>query len=385
MIAVEVVSTFAGLAGIEAEWNALAERYPTPLLRHEWFLAAAQAFARDGELAVFVARQGGRARAIAPLATDRWGGTARLTFLGHQATEPEAFLSETPEALAAVCTAIRRTGQPLLLKRLASDSKEMRALGESLRGRGVLVPRPDSTRTAFVPLETSPEALEAKMSGHARSHVRRPRRAMEKAGGPVVFEAVAPDENVLAPQLERLFRIEAAGWKSRNGTAIVQDEAMLRFYTGYARVAAKLGILRLFFLRAGEATVAAQMHVEFARRLWSLKIGHDEAWSRFSAGRLLTHDILRHGCERGLEAVEFLGVAEEWQRRWPIVLRQHSTLRWYPLSPGGGLALAADATGFVARRVSGEAKRDRARFIPGPQDGAARDVGGDRPLREADR
>lgn len=368
MTTLEVVSNFSRLAAIEAEWNALADGYPTPLLRHDWFLACAHAFCRDCELSVFVARDAGRARAIAPLVVDRSGSVPRLTYLGHQATEPEAFLSDSPDSLAALCTVILRTGLPIVLKRLGANSDEMRLLGGWRCARGILMPRPHSTRTAFVPLETTPEALEAKMS----RHVRQPRRAMQKAGGAVVFEAVAPDEASLAANLESLFRVEAAGWKSRSGTAILQSEAMLRFYTEYGRSAARAGRLRLFFLKVGEATVAAQLHVEFAKRLWCLKIGHGEAWSRFSAGRVMTHDILRYGCERGLEGLEFLGVAEEWQRRWPIVLRQHSTLRYYPLSVRGGLAFAADSLRFVGRRANGKARRDKARFIPGSETGSVR-------------
>ena len=370
MTTIEVVSTLSRLAAMGAEWNALADRYPTPLLRHDWFLACAQAFGRDCELAVHVARDAGRARAIAPLVVDRSGRVPRLTYLGHQATEPEAFLSDSPDALASLCTTILRTGLPIVLKRLGAGSDEARLLGALPATRGFLLPRPDSTRTAFAPLENTPEALEAKMSRHARSHVRQPRRAMQKAGGAVVFEAVTPDESSIGANLELLFRIEAAGWKSRNGTAIVQSDAMLRFYSAYGRAAARAGRLRLFFLKAGEATVAAQLHVEFAKRLWCLKIGHDEAWSRFSPGRVLTHDILRYGCERGLEALEFLGVAEDWQRRWPIVLRQHSTLRYYPLSVRGGLAFTVDSLRFVGRRANGEAKRDKLRFISGPSSGS---------------
>jgi CelD/BcsL family acetyltransferase involved in cellulose biosynthesis len=239
----------------------------------------------------------------------------------------------------------------------------MRLLAEPPLRRGVPVPRPLSTRTAFAPLDRDWAAFEARMSSGSRADIRRKRRGLEKQA-PVSFEALAPDEDAFEAPLAELFKVEAAGWKSRSGTAIVQDAAMARFYTEYGRLAARRGMLRLFFLRAGAETVAAQMHVEFADRLWSLRIGFDERWSKFSPGRVLTHDILRWASGRGLRALEHLGVAETWQRRWPIEIRQHSTLRYYPASPRGGLAFAVDSFGFVGRRLNGEAKRDGARFIP---------------------
>jgi predicted N-acyltransferase len=82
MFEVQSVSDLAGLARLSHEWNALAASQRDPLLRHEWFMAAAVSFARDGELRLFLARDASGLRAAAPLVVDGAGRPARLRLLG---------------------------------------------------------------------------------------------------------------------------------------------------------------------------------------------------------------------------------------------------------------------------------------------------------------
>ena len=63
----ELVDTREGFLALEPEWNALAERFATPLLRHELFAAALAAQEGRTRPAILVLREGGAARAIAPL------------------------------------------------------------------------------------------------------------------------------------------------------------------------------------------------------------------------------------------------------------------------------------------------------------------------------
>jgi CelD/BcsL family acetyltransferase involved in cellulose biosynthesis len=80
-----------------------------------------------------------------------------------------------------------------------------------------------------------------------------------------------------------------------------------RFLTLYARAAARLGLLRFYFLRINGAAAAATTMVDHGNRLWGLKLGYDERFRRVSPGILLAYEILRHAFECGnYEALEFL-------------------------------------------------------------------------------
>jgi CelD/BcsL family acetyltransferase involved in cellulose biosynthesis len=124
-------------------------------------------------------------------------------------------------------------------------------------------------------------------------------------------------------------------------------------------------MLRLFFLKIDGKRIAARMAVVNGGRLWELKIGYDEAWSNCMPGILLTHETLRWAVESGLEAHEFLGQAEQWERHWPTEEDEYVSMRIYPLAPAGQLSLVRDvgqialksAPKLVQEHLSGAARK----------------------------
>ena len=203
------------------------------------------------------------------------------------------------------------------------------------------------------------------MSSGRRSHLRSYRRRAERLGK-VEFEVINPDVDMLTPHLDDLFRLEASGWKGRAGSAALSNPHVHRFYCEYAQSAAQSGMLRLFFLRIDGKSIAARMAVEHGGRLWELKIGYDEAWSNCMPGILLTHETLRYAVERGLEAHEFLGQAEAWERHWPTQEDEYVSMRIYPRAPAGQLSLVRD--------VGQVALRDASKLVQEHLNGAARKV-----------
>ncbi len=347
---VQVISDASEFMALEGEWNALADRFPTPLLRHEWFAACLDAFGAGCDLAVYVVRGDGRLRAAAPFVIDRGAPVRRLVLLGHQTFECNAILHDDDAALAALVNAVRESRLPAVVPRLASDSPELACFcAGSGRGLGIVQPRP-SDPTSSTPLATDWPSFEARMTNQNRTSIRHRRNAAGREG-PVGFDAVAPAEGEVERHLAELIRVEGAGWKGRQGTSLDKDARMRRFCTDYAFAAARRGMLRMFFLRIGEATAAARMAVEYGGRLWDMKIGYDERFAKCSPGILLTHETLRYACERGLTAHEYLGAAEPWQRCWPLDLRPHTNVRLYSLSIAGCAALCEDVGRLAARRL----------------------------------
>ena len=102
---------------------------------------------------------------------------------------------------------------------------------------------------------------------------------------------------------------------------------------------------------------AVQIGIEFDRRLWVLKIGYDEAYARCSPGIQLSHEMIRHAVERGLDSYEFLGAEEPWQSAWPGNRREYVTLILLPWSTRGvwvlGIVSARNAASRVTRILRG--------------------------------
>jgi CelD/BcsL family acetyltransferase involved in cellulose biosynthesis len=356
---VEVISDVGTFKDLESEWNALAERCPapTPQLRHEWFAAAFDAFGGGCDLAIHVAREEGRVRAIAPFVIER-GLLPRLVLLGYQAYEPSGILHDCDEALQLVLCGLWARRLPVFMPLLARDSAEARATASGPLWR--LQPLQRFRCSASAPLGPSWAAFEARMSKQSRTYIRRKRKAAEREGA-VRVEVVAPLEDEVESHLDELIRVEGAGWKSREGTSMQRDERMRRLCTAYARAAARRAMLRMFFLRAGQKTMAARMAVEYRGELWEIKIGYDEKFSACSPGIVLTHETLRWACEHGLMAHRFLGSAEPWQRWWPLELRYYQNIRLYPFSVPGCVTLLRDAGQLATGRLRDSSVR---RFTP---------------------
>jgi len=148
-----------------------------------------------------------------------------------------------------------------------------------------------------------------------------------------------------------LVRVEATGWKARNGSSLSQRQHMRQFFLRYATLAATSGVLRFSFLDVNAKAVAAQLSVEYADRLWVLKIGYDEAWSRVSPGWQLMAETVRYAFERKLKSFEFLGSDEPWLHRWETEARELSTLAAYPATIPGMYGLATDTAARVRDKV----------------------------------
>lgn len=350
MPTVRVISELAEFLALEPQWNALAERFGTPLLRHEWFAACLKGFGEGRELAVFTAQENGRLCAAAPFLVDRSSLVPKLCALGHETTEPSAFIYAGETALAAVAQAVRACGLPLMVPRLRADGPELHALRAGTGLRGVWFIRSGNTATATVPLGCDFATFESRIPGDDRRNIRR-RIKLAERDGPVKFEMVAPGENEVQRYLRELYEVESAGWKSRTGTAILSDPRIERFCTDLGIRAARLGILRLFFMRIGSMTAAAGMILEYADRLWGLKQGYDERWAPCAPGILLAHESIRYACEKGLAGYEFLGSAEKFQTRWPIELTAYSRVRYYPLSATSLVAACDDACRLPFNRL----------------------------------
>jgi hypothetical protein len=87
------------------------------------------------------------------------------------------------------------------------------------------------------------------------------------------------------------------------------------------------------FLRTEGKPAASQLMLDYGNRLWVLKVGYDETFSRCSPGILLMHNVVREAFERGYHAFEFLGSNEPWVKIWKPELHRNETVRRYILPP----------------------------------------------------
>ncbi|MDI1450896.1 GNAT family N-acetyltransferase [Polyangium sp. 6x1] len=260
--------------------------------------------------------------------------------------EPVDLSHGGPRTLGPLCQALARGPFPVHLPRVLATSPTIIALKLAYRRRGVVRVGP-SKPCPFVALDDSWVEPERHLSPRRRQDMRRAERHAERLGE-IVYSFLSPSPEEAAAVLDEAFRVEAAGWKGRERTAMSFDQVVGRFFRTYALAAARSGILRVALLRIGGRAAAMQLAVEHAGRYWLLKIGYDESFRQASPGILLLRESLRRAATEKLSSYEFLGGVAPWIKPWTSEERATVSLSAYPMSLASASALSRKA---VARAL----------------------------------
>jgi CelD/BcsL family acetyltransferase involved in cellulose biosynthesis len=347
---IEIVRNKEELKRLEPEWNRLARPLATPLALHDWFFCCVESFYKEEQIHIVVVRQGERIAAIAPLVKVEQNGVDTLELIGISFLyEPCYLLYENVDALYTLLNAILKLRMPLFLRRIPASFGTAKAVRELIGKHGVVIERAPS-ESGWVDIDKTWDECYRSLSNHRKKQFRRSRKkTLEK--GRVRFVSSSPDDEVLDEQFEEFVRIEASGWKGRQGSALRKNDRLRRFFYLYAKSAQRNQILRICFLSVDTQNVAAIMGLECANRFWDLKVGYDEAWAKFSPGTQLSMETIKYAHEKGLDGYEFLGTFEPWQEAWTEKVRRYDTLVVYPFSASGLYLLIADIMRYAVRRL----------------------------------
>lgn len=330
------VGEASGSAPIEDEWDALADRAGTvPFGRPGWIDAWWRAFG-EGSLRVFYARDGGRLEAVLPLYEIR--GTLRSPSNPHT-PEFDVVASRDDAARAVVAEVLGRNPRRVEVSFTPAEGRSARLLGEAAPPRRYRLTAETVLSSPYIELGGSWAAFEASLARGFRANLRRRLKNLSHEGS-VSFE-VHDGSHDLDRLLDEGFRVEAAGWKGREGTAIASRPDTRAFYRGVAEWAAARGWLRLAYLRVDGAAVAFDLSLEEGGRHYLVKTGYDPAWARHSPGSLLRRRMIEDSFARGLDSYEFLGDDNPWKRDWTRTCRLRLAVKAFSPTLAGRLDYVA--------------------------------------------
>lgn len=346
---VRIVQEFRTVENEARCWDLIAEEANSPMHQFAWVKACNDAFAAGGELQLIVVGAD-QPRALGPLIM-KGRPLNRMECLGvDELYEPTDFPHSDSDSLICLVNALVQLRRPLLMRRILADSPVLTALRQAFKSGAVLITRP-AIGYPWIPLDETWTRPEEKLSASRRSSFRRAKRKAH-AIGPIDYEVLSPEPDELPLLLGESFRVEAAGWKGRTGSALLSDPNRRQFYEKYAAIASAKGILRLCFMRIGAEVAATQIAVESGGRFWLLKVGYDERFARCSPGHLLMVETLRYAAQRGLRTFEFLGSAEAWTQAWTGSVRPCVSVWAYPHNCRGLAAFVWDAVRFGWERLT---------------------------------
>lgn len=285
-----------------AAWDRLAERAaePNPFFERAFVTTACEQLGADDVAVLFLA-DGEEWAGCMPVRVKRILGLRVLvsgwrhpySFLGTplvDADRVEEFAAALIRSVAARkhgrCLAIHRASHGPILEAIRQQAETGGAelLFERSFERAALARRPEADYTA---------GLKSKR----RSELKRQRRRL---GEELDADIVARDRDDDGA-VEAFLRLEASGWKGRDGTAMASDERSAGFLRAMWAEFAAAGRLRIRSLEAGDRVLAMTVDLRAGDSLFGFKTAFDEELHRFSPGIQLQIDNFGAFHERGSE------------------------------------------------------------------------------------
>ncbi len=165
--------------------------------------------------------------------------------------------------------------------------------------------------------DTSDIALSASL----RRNIRGALRKVEKEGGIQVRSSDRFDSFLL----QRLYELEASGWKGEQGNAILLREKDRRFHDDIAIAAQNSGYLSLHALEMKGQVVAVSMGFNYKKIFFGMKMGWDQGLKSFSLGHLLINAILKDCLRNSVTEFHMMGLKSDWKTQWTKNTLPYST------------------------------------------------------------
>jgi CelD/BcsL family acetyltransferase involved in cellulose biosynthesis len=341
---VHTVDTFDPLAG---EWSELADHVRAPpFLYPGWHRAWRTAFGK-GALRVLAARRGGRLVGVLPVEVRRGGWEAPTN--AH--TPGFDIVAIDEEATRALTTSLFDTRpRHLAIRPVDADGWALHALGDAAASHGYRTHVQPTGGAPYLRLAQDLRRHESELSRNLRHDVQRRFRRLGESGS--VSVQVSNGRARLEELLTEGLDVEAQSWKGQRRTAIAARGDTTHFYRELARWAVDAGWLRLAFLRLDGQAIAFQFDLEAGSHYYSLKIGYDPAFERFSPGKLLAYTMVARAVAHELQTYELLGTEEVWKERWTDLSHAQVSFRAFSPSATGRLAASTFVHGKqIAHRI----------------------------------
>jgi CelD/BcsL family acetyltransferase involved in cellulose biosynthesis len=200
-----------------------------------------------------------------------------------------AHLDETLHAMLDILANDPQLPRIAALEAMITDSPTMDALRRVLASRGT---EPCTLEVFQRPkLEAGVDGktyLEKALSSSSRKKLRQHRRRLGEKGA--LTSGVISEPGQVRDALEDFMRIEAAGWKGRQGTALLCDPRNAAFIRKSMPAMAERGRASIHALYLDGKPISMQLVVRAGGAAFTWKTAYDESYQEFSPGMLLLED-----------------------------------------------------------------------------------------------
>lgn len=289
------------LTALVPAWEELAAAAlePNPFFEHWMLMPALECFGAQGEVELLAVLNGERLDALLPIERrSRYkgfpiGAAASWRHRHCMLGTPLVRAGHAAQALEALFAWLRAddAGAALLSLNYIPEGPFLRALLDALTAADLGGLIADSYNRALLQREGDAETYLAWLSRHERMELRRRERRLAELGrvSPFVLEAGGD----VARSVEEFLRLEAAGWKGEQGSALACNEANRRFAHEIFAAAFARGRLLMAGLDLDARPLARTTSILAGAGSFAFKKAYDEAYSRYSPGVIADIDRIR--------------------------------------------------------------------------------------------
>lgn len=301
---------------LQERWRSLHRASAgSPLLAPEFAAAALAVFGKGDERLAW-REVDGQTDVMAILAPSRLG--AWNTFQPSQAPVG-LWLQRDARARDASLPSLLRAlpGPALMLGLTQCDPMLMERPAD-----GGLARTMDYIDTARVTLPASFEAYWEGRGKNLRTNLRKQRKRLQDDGVATRLQA-SRAAHEMAAAVEDYGRLESAGWKARDGTAVAGENAQGRFYRALLESFAGMNAACVYRYFIGDRLAAMDLCIEGGGCIVVLKTAYDESFGKaLSPALLMREEATRAIIQSGRFArIEFYGRVMEWHLRWTDEVR----------------------------------------------------------------
>jgi CelD/BcsL family acetyltransferase involved in cellulose biosynthesis len=339
--------SFTDLENLATEWNALLHEslHDVPFLRYEylrtWWETRGGGEWPDTELAVIVARQGGRLTGVAPLfaARNREGDQALLLLgsieisdyldlivrpadlIGFMHGLLDFLAHSGPAGLSVPVPEVEsKPWQVLDWQNIPEDSPTLPVLKAEAEQRGWAYVQEQTYHAPSIPLSGDFDTYLSGIDKKQRHEIRRKMRRAEENGSDVHWYFAAEDATLEA-DVDAFMAMMA----EEPDKAKFLTEAMRRQMQLSCRAAFENGWLQLAFLEVDGQKAAGYLNFDYLNRIWVYNSGIDRRFLELSPGWVLLGYLLQWANENKRLEFDFMRGDEDYKYRFGAV--DHTLVR----------------------------------------------------------
>ncbi len=318
------IRTLQEFAGLGEEWRELqlAVGSRSIFLSHEWFGVCAKNLSPHQQMLILVLRDRGRLMGIAPLlqqrARVRRFPVTQIGFLQNPVSPFADFLLLDPvEGFRTILGYLSQTRMRWDLLRLTNwreDSPLLPVFCRSLEEVGHLFRKQIASRNPFLLVRGSWEEFYKSTSQKFKKTRRSVTNRVHRLGDITVQQVSCPRE--AGGALEELLAVSARSWKRLHNADLLSLSFERAFLTELTRMASEAGWLRLWLLRKGDESLAAEFHLDDHGTVYGLRAHYDEAFASCSPGTYLDFVIVQELFRRGCSGYDMGPGAADYKLAW---------------------------------------------------------------------